>query len=131
MDVFGFRRVACAMAIHRLCELAASLVRVTTDGRRPGATPARAGAELDGFGGLSVFEGGAHQEQCGRNAGNAASSRPISKTVLVGFDPGKVIVRNSFCLPSIDWTKAARSEGAITTHSLFQVASTATPSSKR
>jgi hypothetical protein len=38
------------MAIHRLYgELAASLVRATTDGWAPGAAPARAGDELDGW----------------------------------------------------------------------------------
>jgi hypothetical protein len=49
---------ACAMAIHRLYgELAASLVRASADCWRPGATPARAGADLGGWGGLSAFEG--------------------------------------------------------------------------
>jgi hypothetical protein len=39
--------IACAMAIHRLYgELAASLVRATTDCWAPGAAPARAGADL-------------------------------------------------------------------------------------
>jgi hypothetical protein len=46
------------MAIHRLYgELAASLVRATADCWKPGAAPARAGANLGGWGGLSVFEG--------------------------------------------------------------------------
>ena len=46
------------MAIHRLYgELAALLVRATTDGWAPGAAPARAGVQLEGSGGLSVFEG--------------------------------------------------------------------------
>jgi hypothetical protein len=45
------------MAIHRLYgELAASLVRATADCWTPGAAPARAGAQLDGHGGLSAFE---------------------------------------------------------------------------
>jgi hypothetical protein len=45
------------MAIHRLYgEFAASLVRATADGAKPGAAPARAGADLGGWGGLSVFE---------------------------------------------------------------------------
>jgi hypothetical protein len=45
------------MAIHRLYgELAASLVRATTDGWAPGAAPARAGAELDDRGSQSAFE---------------------------------------------------------------------------
>jgi hypothetical protein len=46
------------MAIHRLYgELAAALVRATADCWKPGAAPARAGANLGGWGGLSVFEG--------------------------------------------------------------------------
>jgi hypothetical protein len=46
------------MAIHKLYgELAASLVRATTDRCDPGPQPARAGAKLDGSGGLSAFEG--------------------------------------------------------------------------
>jgi len=46
------------MAIHRLYgELAALLVRATADGCKPGAPPARAGTDLGGWGGLSVFEG--------------------------------------------------------------------------
>ena len=46
------------MAIHRLYgELAASLVRATTERCDPGPQPARAGAKLDGSGGLSAFEG--------------------------------------------------------------------------
>jgi hypothetical protein len=46
------------MAIHRLYgELAASLVRATTDRCEPSAPPARVGARLDGSGGLSAFEG--------------------------------------------------------------------------
>ena len=45
------------MAIHRLYgELAASLVSATTDRCDPGPQPARAGAKLDGSGGLSAFE---------------------------------------------------------------------------
>src|SRR5438105_3484497 len=53
--------IACAMAIHRLYgELAASLVRATADCWRPGAAPARAGANLGGWGGLSVYEGACH-----------------------------------------------------------------------
>ena len=49
--------IARAMAIHRLYgELAASLVRATTDGWAPGAAPARAGAELDDRGSQSAFE---------------------------------------------------------------------------
>jgi hypothetical protein len=50
--------MARAMAIHRLYgELAGSLVRATTDRCDPGPQPARAGAKLDGSGGLSAFEG--------------------------------------------------------------------------
>jgi hypothetical protein len=50
--------IACAMAIHRLYgELAASLGRATADRCDPGPKPARAGAKLDGSGGLSAFEG--------------------------------------------------------------------------
>jgi hypothetical protein len=50
--------IAGDMAIHRLYgELAASLVRATTDRCDPGPQPARAGAKLDGSGGLSAFEG--------------------------------------------------------------------------
>jgi hypothetical protein len=46
------------MAVHRLYgELAASLVRATADRCDPGPQPARAGAKLDGSGGLSAFEG--------------------------------------------------------------------------
>jgi hypothetical protein len=46
------------MAIHRLYgELAASLVRSTTDRCEPSEPRARAGAKLDGSGGLSAFEG--------------------------------------------------------------------------
>jgi hypothetical protein len=46
------------MAIHRLYgELAASLVRATTDHCEPSEPRARVGAKLDGSGGLSVFEG--------------------------------------------------------------------------
>src|SRR5262249_5874604 len=42
--------IACAMAIHRLYgELAASLVRATTDQWAPGEAPARAGDRLDGL----------------------------------------------------------------------------------
>ncbi len=49
---------ACAMAIHGLYgELAATLVRATTDRFDPGPQPARAGAKLDGSGGLSAFDG--------------------------------------------------------------------------
>src|SRR4051812_43029331 len=45
------------MAIHRLYgELAASLVRATTDGWVPGAVPVRAGAQLDDLGSQSAFE---------------------------------------------------------------------------
>ena len=45
------------MAIHRLYgELAASLVRATTDGWAPGAGPARAGVDLDDRGSQSAFE---------------------------------------------------------------------------
>jgi hypothetical protein len=46
------------MAIHRLYgELAASLVRATTDRCEPSEPRARVGAKLDGSGGLSAFEG--------------------------------------------------------------------------
>ncbi len=46
------------MAIHRLYgELAASLVRATTDRCEPYEPRARVGAKLDGSGGLSAFEG--------------------------------------------------------------------------
>jgi len=46
------------MAIHRLYgELAASLVRATTDGWEPGAAPVREGAQLDNRGSQSAFEG--------------------------------------------------------------------------
>ena len=46
------------MTIHRLYgELAASLVRGAANCWEPGAAPARAGADLGGWGGLSVFEG--------------------------------------------------------------------------
>ena len=49
--------IAGDMAIHRLYgELAASLVSATTDRCDPGPQPARAGAKLDGSGGLSAFE---------------------------------------------------------------------------
>ena len=49
---------ACDMAIHRLYgELAASLVRDTTNRCDPGPQPARAGYKLDGSGGLSAYEG--------------------------------------------------------------------------
>jgi hypothetical protein len=52
------RAIACAMAIHRLYgELAASLVRATTDRCVPSEPRARVGAKLDGSGGLSAFEG--------------------------------------------------------------------------
>jgi hypothetical protein len=50
--------MAGAMAMHRLYgELAASLVRATANCWKPGATPACAGANLGGWGGLSAFEG--------------------------------------------------------------------------
>ena len=50
--------IACAMSIHRLCgELAASLVRATTDRCEPSEPRTRVGAKLDGSGGLSAFEG--------------------------------------------------------------------------
>src|SRR5262249_20811283 len=50
-------RSGCAMAIHRLYgELAASLVRATTDRCEPSEPRARVGAKLDGSGGLSVYE---------------------------------------------------------------------------
>jgi hypothetical protein len=50
--------MACAMTIHRLYgELAASLVRATTDRCEPSEPLARVGAKLDGSGGLSAFEG--------------------------------------------------------------------------
>jgi hypothetical protein len=50
--------IARAMAIHRLYgELAASLVRATTDRCEPGEPRTRAGAKLDGSGGLSAYEG--------------------------------------------------------------------------
>jgi hypothetical protein len=46
------------MAIHRLYgELAASLVRATTDRCEPHEPRTRVGAKLDGSGGLSVYEG--------------------------------------------------------------------------
>jgi hypothetical protein len=46
------------MAIHRLYgEIAASLVRATTDRCEPSEPRARVGAKLDGSGGLSAFEG--------------------------------------------------------------------------
>jgi hypothetical protein len=46
------------MTIHRLYgELAASLVRATTDRCEPSEPRARVGAKLDGSGGLSAFEG--------------------------------------------------------------------------
>jgi hypothetical protein len=46
------------MAIHRLYgELAASLVRATTDRCEPSEPRTRVGAKLDGSGGLSAFEG--------------------------------------------------------------------------
>jgi hypothetical protein len=46
------------MAIHRLYgELAASLVRATTDRCEPNEPRTRVGAKLDGSGGLSVYEG--------------------------------------------------------------------------
>lgn len=50
--------MARAMAIHRLYgELAASLVRATTDGWESGAELARAGTKLDDRGSQSAFEG--------------------------------------------------------------------------
>jgi hypothetical protein len=50
--------MARAMAIHRLYgELAASLVRATTDGRESSAELVRAGAKLDDRGSQSAFEG--------------------------------------------------------------------------
>jgi hypothetical protein len=49
--------IACAMVIHRLYgELAASLVRATTDRWAPGAAPARAGVKLDNCSCQSAFE---------------------------------------------------------------------------
>jgi hypothetical protein len=45
------------MTVHRLYgELAASLVRATTDGWEPGAAPVRAGTKLDDRGSQSAFE---------------------------------------------------------------------------
>ena len=56
--VHAAHATAGAMASHRLYgELAASLVRATTDRCEPSEPRTRVGAKLDGSGGLSAFEG--------------------------------------------------------------------------
>ena len=66
------------MAIHRLYgELAASLVRATTDGWAPGAGPARAGAELDDHGSQAALE-----DACGMVAKLGLATDGLGKPIL-------------------------------------------------